>query len=155
MSEGIDVLTGTKYNEDGTDDADTKFITIIRDFLYVKNPDGYMGALGVFDTPDGIRWRFNLDGEAFKDLATPMRVEIDTNIKNGVDFMCSRSFACKEVDGLLLLVYRNGNVVIDGLDSNATINFKRDNELYNDPEFSEKVLGQHMKTTDNSSYYSN
>ncbi len=141
-TEGIDVLTGKKYNANNNGTAFGKFSAILKDSLYAR---AHTNNSNIFDTPDGIRWKLVSDNNAFSDLNSPLKVYIDTNIKNGTDFACNSPKVCKEVDSLLLLVYRNGNVVIDGIVDNV--------QYYNNEDFVRKILGQHEDTTDKSYYY--
>lgn len=151
-TEGIDVLTGEKY--DGS--APEKFRDILMDTLYVSNPvssDDSSYDYYQFDTPDGIRWKLRWDGDTFKDLQNPMVVYVDTNIKNGNDFKCNKPSKCRTVDSLAFVVHRNGNVLIDGTDTNMTTFVKENSVGYNDREFVKKVLGQHENTENESSFY--
>ena len=151
-SEGVDVLTGERYS--GT--ASEKFRDILADNLYVSNSSQWQQSGKTyfqFDTSDGIRWKLGWDSNTFSDLKNPMVVYIDTNIKNGEPFECNQPSRCRTIDSLALLVHRNGNVLIDGTDTNMTTHVIENNVGYNNQAFVKKVLGQHENTENESSFY--
>lgn len=158
-SAGIDVLTGKNYN--GAPNPGEKFRDILLDSLYVSNVIDD-GDATTFDTPDGIRWRLDWDQNTFTALDRPMIVKIDTNIKSEEsDFECHSTTNCKVLDTVAFLVYRNGNVVIDGMEARATIGVNEngttlgDDPEFNDKDFVKKVLGQYEENArvSNTDYY--
>ncbi len=161
-SEGVDVLTGKLYSENNGSTAPEKFRDILLDGLFVANVVNWSSDTNhytQFDTTDGVRWKLKWNSQTFQSLNNPMVVYIDTNIKNGSDdFVCNNSNNCRVVDSLALLVHRNGNVMIDGTDSNSTYYVEDDDgHAYNDEEFVKEILGQHedTKVVSNEEYYNN
>ncbi len=164
-SVGVDVLTGKQYGGTGAVIWPAeKFKDILIDSLHVPNkstcPTFMSSGPCVFDTPDGMRWKLVGNANTFDSLEKPLIVLIDTNIKNGVDFECNNLDKCKVIDTAAFLVYRNGNVIIDGAETNAKIGVKADGTLgkvseFNDEDFLKKILGQHEDTAIVSSDYYN
>lgn len=160
-SKGIDVLTVKTYDYIGDEKQkkQKKFNDILHDSIYAvnKNTEGDQ-----FDTSDGIRWKLNWKDDTFNNLSKPLVILIDTNIKNGNDFKCNKldkTQNCQYIDTVAFLLYRNGNVMIDGADGNSTIGVGENGNLvqtrgtFNDAEFVKKILGQHSDTQDVSSGY--
>ncbi len=157
---GVDVLTGKQY----TGTAPKKFINILADTFYVSNSSHSTSGTSYvqFDTPDGIRWKLVWNTSTFNSLTAPMRVFVDTNVKNGTDFECRNLSQCKVIDTVVFLVHRNGNVIIDGIDTNPAICVNSSSILttscgtasrYNDPTFIKKIMGQYEGTTVQTSHY--
>ncbi|MBQ3102554.1 hypothetical protein IJC60_06085 [bacterium] len=157
-TQGVDVLTGETFGGAGVN-APEKFKDILLDALYVSNVEEDNDSC-VFDTADGVRWKLKWANNTFSSLANPMIVFIDANIKNGDDFECNSLDACRAVDTVAFLIYRNGNVVIDGTETRARVGVNSSGNLanvstFNDETFVKKILGQHedTKVISNENYY--
>lgn len=156
-TQGIDTLTGKTYGGAGTN-AREKFRDILLDTFHISNVSNISSSKTQFDTPDGVRWQLVWNSNTFESLEKPMLVFIDVNVKNGTDFGCRNLNQCRLIDTLVLLVHRNGNVVIDGVDTNPAVGVNSNGTLgsvpdYNDETFIKKIMGQYEETSTKSKYY--